>query len=252
MSNHGKFIWYELMTSDTKAAQAFYGKVVGWDTVDSGQTDKAYTFFQVAGTGVGGMLTTPPEAAGARPAWFGYVCVDDVDDAAARFETAGGKVHRPPADIPGVGRFAMVSDPQGAVIVLMTPTGEEAPDLGDQPGVARWRELMAADGAAAFQFYANMFDWTEVGTHDMGPMGLYRLFADTAGQGGGMMTKPDNGPAPHWNYYFRVDGAAAAAERIKSAGGTVANGPHQVPTGDWIVQAIDPQGAQFNVVSPNP
>jgi hypothetical protein len=67
----------------------------------------------------------------------------------------------------------------------------------------------------------------------------------------GIMTRPPQMPDSHWGYVFRVDAAKAAAERVKAAGGKVTNGPMQVPTGDWIVQAQDPQGAHFSVQSPN-
>jgi predicted enzyme related to lactoylglutathione lyase len=64
-----------------------------------------------------------------------------------------------------------------------------------------------------------------------------------------MMTKPPFLPVAMWNYYFRVDSVDAAVERIKAAGGTVTNGPMEVPSGDWIVQGTDPQGAAFSLLS---
>ncbi|HEY2661673.1 MAG TPA: VOC family protein [Caulobacteraceae bacterium] len=255
MSAHGSFVWYELMTADAAAAETFYRKVVGWGARDASQPGTAYRTFMVGEDTVAGLMTTPPEAAaaGARPAWFGYVAVDDVDTYAQRLTQAGGTVHRAPADIPGIGRFAMVSDPQGAVFVLFKGSIDRAPPPAnpDVPGYGAWRELMAGDGAAAFDFYAGLFGWTKAATHDMGPMGVYQLFAKDGQDLGGMMTKPAEIPHPFWTYYFRVDATAAAAERIKAAGGTVINGPHEVPGGNWIVQGQDPQGAMFALVSPN-
>jgi predicted enzyme related to lactoylglutathione lyase len=86
---------------------------------------------------------------------------------------------------------------------------------------------------------------------DMGPMGTYQLFKTSAGGEsiGGIMTKPPNIPAPFWTYYFQVDGIQAAAARITAAGGSVINGPMEVPGGSWVVQALDPQGAMFALVS---
>ena len=117
-----------------------------------------------------------------------------------------------------------------------------------------WRELMAGDMPAAFDFYAAQFGWTKTVGHDMGPMGVYQLFNDGSGAGdtGGMMTKPAQMPAPGWNYYFTVDSVSAAVERLKAGGGTVINGPMQVPGDAWIVQAIDPQGAMFALTSAAP
>lgn len=81
----------------------------------------------------------------------------------------------------------------------------------------------------------------------MGPMGTYQLFANQDGQIGGMMKKPDQAPAPYWNYYFRVGGIDAAAERAKAGGAQILMGPMEVPGGDWVFQGIDPQGALFSV-----
>jgi predicted enzyme related to lactoylglutathione lyase len=110
---------------------------------------------------------------------------------------------------------------------------------------------MAGDSAREFDFYSGLFGWEKTGVHNMGgDMGGYILWTDGRdGDAGGMMTKPPFLPVTMWNYYFRVDGVDAAAERIKAAGGAVTNGPMEVPNGEWIVQATDPQGAAFNLVS---
>jgi predicted enzyme related to lactoylglutathione lyase len=239
------------MTTDASAAETFYKSVIGWNAQDAGHAD--YTLLSVGDTQVAGLMTLPQEAcdAGAKPGWMGYVAVDDVDEYAARVTKAGGTVHRAPADIPGVGRFSVVADPQGAVIVLFKGTGTSPPAPADTPGYAGWRELYAADGAAAFAFYSEMLGWTKGDAMDMGPMGIYQLFKTSAGGEsiGGIMTKPPNIPAPFWTYYFQVDGIQAAAARITAAGGSVINGPMEVPGGSWVVQALDPQGAMFALVS---
>jgi predicted enzyme related to lactoylglutathione lyase len=249
-SLHGTFVWYELMTTDAAAAETFYKDVIGWNAQDAGYPDFRYTLLD---TQVAGLMTLPKEAcdAGAKPAWMGYVAVDDVDDYTARVMKAGGMVHRAPADIPGVGRFAIVADPQGAVIVLFKGTGTSAPAPANTPGFAGWRELLATDGAAAFEFYSELFGWTKGDAVDIGPMGIYQLFAMADGGEpiGGIMTKPPDVPAPFWIYYFQVDGIEAAVARINAAGGTVINGPMEVPGGSWIVQVLDPQGAMFALVS---
>src|SRR4051812_27562742 len=101
-TSNGTFVWYELMTTDADAAETFYRDVVGWTTHDAGMPGMRYTILSVGEAGVGGMLTLPADAcaAGARPGWIGYVGVDAY---AARVEQAGGTVHRPAQDIPGIG-----------------------------------------------------------------------------------------------------------------------------------------------------
>jgi predicted enzyme related to lactoylglutathione lyase len=253
MATPCNFVWYELTTSDDSAAQDFYVKVVGWKAQDAGQPGMKYTLL-VAGDGpVAGLMALPQEArdAGARPGWTGYIGVDDVDACVQRIAKAGGKTHFPPTDIPGIGRFATVADPQGStfsVFKAAAPMGQPPGDAST-PGLVGWHELLALDGEKAFDFYAEMFGWTKGDAIDMGEMGCYQLFAAGGAPIGGMMTKPANLPMPFWNYYFQVDGVGAAIERLKSGGGQVINGPMQVPGDSWIVQGVDPQGAMFSLVS---
>ena len=124
-----RFVWYELMTTDPAAAESFYRGVIGWETRDFGKPDVPYTLLSAGSTMVGGLMRIPEMALanGARPAWTGYVGVPDVDACVARVDAAGGRVHHPPEDIPGVGRFAVVADPQGAVFIVFRGSGDGAP-----------------------------------------------------------------------------------------------------------------------------
>lgn len=247
------FVWYELMTTDIDAAKAFYSAVIGWTAQAFDQPDMRYTVISAGDKMVAGLMSLPAEArkAGLRPGWVGYIGADDVDAATDKLRQAGGAVHRPPADIPEVGRFSVVADPQGAMFMLFTPSGEgSSPAPAGTPGHIGWRELYAADGASAFDFYAGQFGWTKAEAMDMGPMGIYQLFAAGGDPIGGMMTKPEAIPAPVWLYYFNVAEVDAAVARVTEHGGQVIMGPHQVPGGSWIVQCMDPQGAMFALVGP--
>ncbi len=253
MAAPNTFVWYELMTSDLDAAEKFYGDVVGWSMKDAGMPGMRYTLAQVGELSVAGLMKIPQDAsdAGARPGWVGYIGVDDVDAYAARVKTKGGQIHREPADIPGVGRFAIVADPQGVMFALFKGAGTPPPSAAPgTPGHAGWHELHALDGVKAFDFYSGLFGWTKDQTMDMGPMGVYQLFAMGGPAAGGMMTKMPQSPAPFWIYYFNVPEIRAAEARVKSGGGQVINGPMEVPGGSWIVQCIDPQGAMFALVAP--
>lgn len=248
----GRFVWYELMTSDSKAAREFYHQVVGWETKDAGMSDRSYATLSVGETAVGGVLDISPQHGETHPMWIGYIGVDDVDGFSDRVEKAGGKVHRKPEDIPNVGRFSVVADPGGAVFALFS--GEAQPDSEsermDRPGRFAWRELHAADGPAEFAFYSSLFGWEKGEAFDMGPMGLYQLFSTGGGSAvGGIMTKTPEMPATQWLYYVSVEAADPAVERIHQAGGTVLVPPHEVPGGAWIVQGLDPAGAMFGLLA---
>ena len=249
----GKFFWYDIMTTDTEASQKFYGDVIGWGAQDSGMPGMEYTLLTVNGLPVAGLMPIPEDArlAGVAPSWTGYIAVDDVDRAAARLQQEGGKVHRAPTDVPGVMRFCVVADPQGAGFIIAKDLADEtAPELPEgTPGTVGWRELYALEWKTAFDFYAKMFGWTKGEAIDTGPMGTYQLFASGDAPVGGMMTKPDTVPMPYWGYYFNVEGIDTAATRVTARGGKILNGPMQVPGGPWIVQCVDPQGALFNLVA---
>ncbi|UCE90274.1 MAG: VOC family protein [Pseudomonadota bacterium] len=122
MKQHGAFSWNELMTTDIAGAKGFYRDLLGWKLQDEKMPDLTYTMIKSEGREIGGMMAIPPDAQGMPPAWGAYVTVDDVDGQMARVEQLGGKVLMPPRDIPEVGRFAVISDPQGAMLTLITYT----------------------------------------------------------------------------------------------------------------------------------
>ena len=248
-----RFVWYELMTGDVAAASAFYMGVVGWGARDSGMPGMAYTLMTIGDAQVAGMMSTPPElkAAGAPSAWSGYVAVDDVDALEARVLQLGGKVLSPAQDIPEIGRFAVVADPQGASFMLFKPQRDDPPPMPapEAPGTTGWHELRALDGPAVFDFYATLFGWTRGEGLDMGPMGVYQLFEIDGVPSGAVMTRESDATLPAWRYYFRVAAIDAAAQRVAQQGGTVTMGPHQVPGGNWVLHGRDPQGAVFALMS---
>lgn len=259
MSETGRFVWYDLMTTDLPAARTFYGHVTGWAIAEAGMPGTDYSLARLGQVPVGGMMTLPEEvrAQGGRAGWMGYVAVADVDAASAEVSEAGGTIHRAPADIPGIGRFCVAADPQGAVFVLFRGDGPLPPaPPPNTPGHFGWHELHARDWEEAFVFYASLFGWVKTEAVDMGPMGTYQLFGapgpDAGCSGihtGGMMTIAQV-PAPFWLYYVTVEDIDAAGSRIIAGGGRIVSGPHQVPGGAWTIQALDPQGAVFALVGP--
>jgi uncharacterized protein len=255
-NHHGDFIWYELMTPDAKASEAFYGPILGWSF--SGGAD--YREIQASEGGVGGMLPLTAEmtAGGARPAWVGYINVDDVDKMVASITGGGGRVYMPARDMPGVGRFAMVTDPQGAAFYAMKPTPPaDQPDATsnafsyDRPriGHCAWNELVTSDPASALHFYGQRFGWVKDGEMDMGPMGKYEFLRHgRKGMLGAIMPTVPHAPVPGWVHVFRVADIDAAASQVTSAGGTITHGPVEIPGGDFSMNGVDPQGAHFALV----
>ena len=246
----GRFVWYDLMTSDPKAAEAFYKSVTNWGTQP--MEGMPYTMWTAGSQPIGGIMDNPQQSAGVPPHWLGYIGVPDVDASVKQGESLGGKTHVPGKEIPGVGRFAILSDPQGAVFAIFSPKEGQPQPPEAEPAIGEfsWHELATTDYAKGFAFYQAMFGWEKKAEHDMGPMGIYLLFGRNGRELGGMFTIGAGMPMPpNWLQYVRVDSADAAAGRVTASGGKVLNGPMEVPGGDRIAQCMDPQGAAFAVHS---
>jgi hypothetical protein len=262
MSDTGSFIWYELTTSDASAAAKFYGAVVGWkiaDRCDPQGGDVDYRMICRSDGGYSGgvlALTADMVRHGARPTWLCYLHVADVDVAVKDIEADGGKVMMPRRDLP-VGAIAMVADPMGTPFYVMAPippqgkpdAKSDAFDIASAQHV-RWNELASPDQSRAKKFYAKHFGFEFKDSMPMGVMGTYDFIYHGGVRVGAIMQKPPQNPNASWMFYFGVPSIAAAKAAIENGGGKILNGPHQVPGGDWVVIATDPQAAAFGVVGP--
>ena len=242
----GRFVWCDLMTSDPQAAQAFYTKVAGWGT-QAWDGPMPYTMWTAAAGPVGGVMQLPDSES--HPHWLAYISTPDCDATAQQAKDLGGTVVVPPQDIPEVGRFTVIQDPQGAYFSAFTPARETPdPDSEPTPGQFSWHELATSEADGAIAFYTTLFGWKVSNAFDMGGGWMYHMFGRGGRDLGGIFTKPAEMPGPPaWCHYIMVDDVHAAAERVKANGGQVFNGPMEVPGGDWIAQGFDPQGGMFAV-----
>jgi uncharacterized protein len=243
----GRFVWYELITTDVAAAMDFYAKVVGWGARDASTPDLAYTLFTAGDVSIGGLMDLPAEARkiGATPRWMGYVAVASADTTADRIKRLGGAVYVPPTDS-NIGRVSVVADPQTATFGLveglkLVPSLAAAPGELEQVG---WHELLADDWEKVFSFYGDTFGWRKAEA-EIGPTETYQLFSAGGQTIGGMFNKRPIEPIPYWLNYFNIEDLDAAADRVKRAGGRIMEGPFEVPGGNWIARCRDSQGAAF-------
>jgi predicted enzyme related to lactoylglutathione lyase len=248
---HGTHIWYELLTPDPAGAKRFYDAVAGWDIEPEPAGEMDYRMICSGDGNAGGVMRLADDMLqhGARPIWLGYVGVDDVDSTVAEVQARGGQVHLPAFDIPGVGRIAMVADPQGNPFYVMRGAVEAASGAFavNTPGHVAWNELTTPDPLAARQFYGDLFGWTSDEFMPMGDHGEYRFFVHQGTMIGAVCGVMPGGTAG-WRYYIRVPSIAAAIEAVNTGGGTITQGPHEVPGGDQVVIGKDPQGAEFALV----
>jgi uncharacterized protein len=248
VNSHGRFVWYELMTTEVKLAKAFYASVVGWGVRGASMPASAYSLFTIGDFPVAGLMNMPEDTrkTGATPQWIGYVGVDDVDLAVNRTKQLGGTVYVAPTDVPNISRFSVVADPQMATLALVKGlrSGPARSAVVGAPGRVGWHELLATDWEEAFAFYGELFGWQKANSH-VGVMGTYQEFSAGGETIGGMFTKAATLPLPFWLYYFNIDDIQAAAKRVEAGGGQILYGPTAAPGGALIVHCTDPQGAIF-------
>ena len=254
MSNadiRGRFVWHELLTTDTKAASAFYPKVTGWRT-QPWDKDPSYQLWLSAKGPFGGVRTLPDAARSQGPSWLAYIGTPDVDATVQHAQKLGARVSMGATDIPDTGRMAVLADPQGAPFALFSAAAGSGAGSGSGGGPSdfSWHELTTTDVEAAKRFYSELFAWQEVNKHDMGPMGTYHLvgFAGAPQASIGMYQSPADKPMPtRWMCYAHVSDIDKSASAARSGGGKVLHGPMEVPGGTWIAHCTDPQGAAFAV-----
>jgi uncharacterized protein len=235
----GAFIWHENQSRDVEAAKRFYTELLGWQT-EAWPGEMDYTIIKTGDQGHGGFVA----AQGDHPSnWLGHVLVEDVDEIVRRAEAAGGTIVMGPQDVPDVGRLAVITDPQGAIVSAFAPQGEGA--VGE--GVFVWDELHTTDPGAAKSFYGEVFGWSSQDS-DMGGM-TYTIFKRAGGTdvGGCMQLEEGMQAPPHWLVYISTTDIDATTARAKELGATVFVEPTDIPDMGRFSVLQDPAGAAFGL-----
>jgi predicted enzyme related to lactoylglutathione lyase len=247
----GRFVWHQLMTRDVPGAKAFYSGLMGWKA-QPWPLDPTYTVCHAADVPVAGIMEMPadlpPDVASH---WVQYIGTRDVDSTADAAVRAGGSILKAPSDMAGAGRYALLSDPQGAVFAIIDPENARPEVAGTPPlGQFSWHELATSDNEAAFAFYSGLFGWDAITRMDMGPTGIYLVFGQNGVQRGGMYIKPADWPAPpNWMPYAHVPSVDSSVANLESVGGRMLVEPMDVPGGSRIASLTDPFGAPFAIHS---
>ena len=246
----GTFCWVDLATTDVEGAKAFYHRLLRWEAEDHDAGDAGtYTTFLLDGREAAGAFPQRPEQRerGWPPAWMSHVTVADVEATAARVAGLGGGVEAGPFDILEAGRMAVIADPTGGALALWEPRRHHGAAVVNEPGALAWNDLLTRDPAAAARFYSELLDW-EIAPIPGHP---YWTIANGGRRNGGLMEQPpplrEAGVAAAWNAYFGVEDLDAALATASDAGGAVALGPVNVPSGRFAA-VRDPQGAVVSLV----
>ena len=247
----GKFVWHDLMTADRQASLEFYTRLFGWTTTEWDMGATKYTMLRSGSRDIGGVVQVQFD----HPVpshWLAYVSVDHVDRAVERAEAAGGSISSAPTDIPSIGRFAVLRDPQGATVAAFQSASEDQlqPDGSPQPGTFTWNELLTSDPDAAGRYYASLFGW-DMRALDMGTAGTYYIFSSGGKDVAGMLQMPpDAGATPFWLGYVAVDDVDHSTARLEELGGVVHVRPSDIPNVGRFAVTADPQGATVALFKP--
>lgn len=242
-NNSGRFVWHELVTADPKAVIPFYGELFGWTTaeMDMGPAGK-YTLFKSNGKDVAGSVAPPPGGK-VPPSWLPYAAVDDIQVAVDTAKAKGGTIMSKVIDVPNIGKFAVIIDPQGGALAAMQEA-KTAPELEGAPAVGTfcWDGLSTDDVDAALAFYSAVYGYASV-KQDMGPMGPYHLLMRGERQAGGIAGKRMKEQPTAWLSYVVVPDVDAGAKRAESLKGKVIVPPSDIPNIGRFAIVADPQGA---------
>ena len=247
----GRVIWHDLMTSDVSKAKRFYAELLGWEYQIEHATDFAwrpgeeadYPLILADGEAHGGLVDAGQDISSH---WLAWVEVENVDATAAKAKSLGATIDQKPFDVPGVGRGAVIRDPQDAIICPFVPT-YSFPHPG---GTFLWNELITDDIESAKLFYGELFGWKTKDV-DIGRLGIYTVFtraddADTAG----VMKRPLGmaGPAA-WVTYVATNDVEETISRAEMLGASVRMKGTAVPSLGQSAVLTDVTGAVFGVLA---
>jgi uncharacterized protein len=245
----GKFVWFELETTDAKKAQAFYGEVLGWKVRPFPTGGDPYEMIYVGEAMIGGYAAPQGQAPTSR--WIACVSVEDVDAAASAAARRGGAVLTAPFDAPGAGRMARIADPKGAELYLFR---KETDDPADGPGAEghfMWNELHTSDPAGALPFYAEVVGYAHR-TMNMGPAGDYHILSQGGVDRAGVTSHLPPGAPAHWLPYVHIEDVDGAIERARRAGAEIPMPPEDIPGVGRFGIMVDPTGALLAIMRPLP
>jgi predicted enzyme related to lactoylglutathione lyase len=246
----GKFIWFELVSTDARKAQAFYGEVLGWRVDPFPLGDSTYEMIYSGDTMIGGYAA--PRSDRQPSHWISAVSVEDVDVTARAAIANGGKVVEPPSSVPGVGRRARIADPQGAELsVFRNDRGDPADLPTAPPGHWLWNELHTTDPTKALAFYEKVLGFTHRSL-DMGPADAYHILSRGGVDRGGVTSHLPRGVPPHWLPYVAVDDVDATIARAKKLGARIPISPEDIPGAGRFGVLEDPTGATLAIMKPMP
>jgi predicted enzyme related to lactoylglutathione lyase len=239
----GQFVWRELGVTDVDRAKGYFNELFGWTYKDAPMgPDFVYTMIVAGEQQVGGLYKPSPKMPALPTTWFSYLSVPDVDRTAGDIKAAGGKVLGEPMDIPGVGRFVMAFDPQGAIFApFRSLNGDPEPVERPAVGTFCWETLSTSSLEGARTFYERAIGWTPgAGPGDAVVFNAGQLpIADV------QATAP--GAASSWMPHVLVDKLEATRDKARRLGAQILAADVPVPGMGRLAVVQDPFGATLGL-----
>ena len=251
-SEVGCIVWHDLLTNEVAKAKRFYTELLGWEyqiehasefAWNSGEAD--YPLILANGEAHGGFVDPGQDI---PSHWIAFVMVEDVDAVIVKAKKLGAMIDREPFDVPGVGRIAVIRDPQGAIICPYISTHGFPPPIG----TFLWDELITDDVESAKKFYGELFGW-KANDVDMGQMGTYTVFKRGGGTevAGAMNRLPGVESPATWLPYLATDDVDMSVKKAKKLGASVQMEGIDMPHVGRLAILVDPTGAAFGLFKPS-
>jgi predicted enzyme related to lactoylglutathione lyase len=241
----GKVIWVDLVTTDIKKAAAFYQNVFGWNM----RYGRDGSFYRASYQG-SPLATLSHYEEGETPdgeaRWLITISVTDVDAAAAAAENNGGEVLEGPAELPDRGRYALISDAQGALLMLLETSTGDPDDDSPVDNSWLWAELWSDDLKNSASFYQSVVGYKSKSVKDASGDEVLLLGNDKIARAS-VVKKPWKEVEPNWLPYLQVADVTATAKQVLEHGGEVVVAPMLDSDGSRVAIVADPTGGVFAI-----
>ena len=239
----GAVVWMDLLTGDVRAAAGFYEEVFNWNFEYS--QDGSYAYATENGKPVASIASYDEDVEETEGQWLASISVPDVDAATAKVRANGGTVLEDPEDLPGRGRYVLIEDPTGAVLMLLRANGGD-PTFAEAVNRWLWNELWTDDVDAATKFYQDVVGYRTVTVKD-GSGGVYQVMGRDKLPHASVTRAPLPGVEPNWLAYILVEDVAETVRDVQKAGGAVLLPPQKDNLNSDIAIVADPTGGVFAI-----
>jgi predicted enzyme related to lactoylglutathione lyase len=242
----GKFVWYDLMSTDVPAVKKFYGELFGWEFDDSGDANAVYTVIKHNGKSIGGIFALDKMKSKAEHSqWISFLSVENMETAVEYIKNNNGKIYTEPFELPDRGRVAVVIDPQGAALALVKSTSGDSRDEEPIYNEWLWTELWTTNVDASLDFYKGMIGYENKVFMTQADTKYYVLRNEDEGRAGVVKIMLE-GVTPNWMPYIAVKDPSKIIERVEELGGKILIDQKGI-AGNRAAIISDPSGGVFTV-----